>query len=73
MAKEIKSVTIQIEVTKDGNKIDVTETAHIEVGISEYPEFSRKKGVSIELTAEQKQVIINHVKNVVLPQAEVNK
>jgi len=74
MAKIIKGVTIQIVVTRDEeDEVVVSETAHLTVGADEYPEFSMRKGISIELTEAQESAIINHVKNVVLPQAEVSK
>ena len=73
MAKIIKKVMIQIEVTKDGKDVSVVETAHLTVGADEYPDFESKKGIFITLTPTQETAIINHIKNVVLPQAELAK
>ena len=74
MAKIIKSIMIQIVVTKDEiGEVQVSETAHLTVSAEEYPEFESRKGISIELTEAQESAIINHVKNVVLPQAEESK
>ena len=73
MAKNIKSVMVQIVVTKDdAGKVQVSETAHLTVGAEEYPEFESKKGISIELTPAQETAIIGHIKNVVLPQADAS-
>jgi len=73
MAKKIKSVMVQIIVTKDdAGKVQVSETAHLTVGADEYPEFESRKGIEIELTPAQETAIINHIKNVVLPQAELS-
>ena len=59
MAKKIKSVMVQIVVTKDeAGEVQVSETAHITVGADEYPEFESKKGISIELTTAQEAAII---------------
>ena len=74
MAKKIKEVLVQIVVTKDeAGKVQVSETAHLTVGAGEYPEFESRKGINIELTPAQETTIINHIKNVVLPQAEAAK
>lgn len=74
MAKVIKSVMIQILVSKDAlGEIKVEETAHLTVSAEEYPEFESKKGIPIELTSAQEAAIINHIKNVVIPQAEASK
>jgi len=74
MAKILKGVTIQIIATKDEDgEVRVSETAHLTVGADEYPEFDYRKGISIELTPTQESAIINHIKNVVLPQAEEKK
>ncbi|MBU2177786.1 MAG: hypothetical protein KJ556_22050 [Gammaproteobacteria bacterium] len=74
MAKTLKEVMVQIIVTKDEEgDVQVSETAHLTVSTDEYPEFESRKGISIELTPTQKTAIINHVKTVVLPQAELAK
>jgi len=74
MAKTLKEVMVQIIVTKDeAGEITVAETAHITVGADEYPEFNQKKGIEITLTEAQETGIINHIKTVVLPQAEEKK
>ena len=73
MAKIIKKVTVQIEVTKDNGDVSVSETAHLTIGAEEYPDFECRKGIPITLTPTQETAIINHVKNVVLPQAELAK
>ena len=74
MAKTIKEIMVQIIVTKDeAGEVQVSETAHLTVGADEYPEFENRKGISIELTEAQETAIINHIKNVVLPQAEEKK
>lgn len=73
MAKVIKKLVVQIEVTKDNGDVSVSETAHLTISADEYPDFESKKGISITLTPAQETTIINHVKNVVLPQAELAK
>ena len=73
MAKKINKVEIKIEVERDGTDVTVNESATLYVTTDEYPEFEHKKGIPIELTSPQKTTIINHVKNVVLPQAELAK
>jgi len=74
MAKNIKELRVQIVVTKDaGGEVQISETAHLTVGADEYPEFENKKGINIELTSAQKTAIVNHIKDVVLVQAELGK
>ena len=74
MAKILKGVTIQIIATKDEDgEVRVSETAHLTVGADEYPEFENRKGIKIELTQVQETAIINHIKAVVLPQADTAK
>lgn len=73
MAKVLKKVMIQIEVTKDGTDVSVVETAHLTVSTEEYPDFEMKKGITVSLTSTQEAAIINHVKDIVLPQAELAK
>lgn len=74
MAKIIKSVAIQIMVTKDyDGEVQISESADITISPEGYPEFETRKGIAIALTAPQKTAILNHVKSVVLPQAEVAK
>ena len=74
MAKTLKSVMVQIVVTKEAaGEVQVSETAHLTVGADEYPEFESKKGIPITLTPTQETAIINHIKNVVLLQAELAK
>uniref|UniRef100_A0A6M3IF05 Uncharacterized protein n=1 Tax=viral metagenome TaxID=1070528 RepID=A0A6M3IF05_9ZZZZ len=74
MAKTLKEVMVQIIVTKDeAGEVQVSETAHLTVSADEYPEFESRKGIPITLTPTQETAIINHIKNVVLPQAEEKK
>ena len=73
MPKVIKGVMVQIVVSKDGENIQVEETAHLTVSSDEYPDMESKKGIQIDLTSAQETAIISHVKNVVLPQAEEAK
>lgn len=73
MAKRVNKVEIKIEAERDGADVTVNEMATIYVTAEEYPEFEIKKGIQIVLTPEQEVAIINHVKNVVLPQADTSK
>jgi len=74
MAKKINRIVIQIDVTRDElGEIVVSEMADLTIGADEYPEFESRKGIPITLTPTQETAIINHIKNVVLPQAELNK
>ena len=74
MAKVIKEVNITIKVVKVGTEVTVTETADFDVKLNEYPDFpGQRRVVVITLTPAQEAAIISHVKNVVLPQAEVAK
>ena len=75
MAKVINEVEIHIRVSKNEiGEVVISETADIQVALDEYPDFEpRRKGIPIVLTATQETTIINHVKNVVLPQAEAAK
>jgi len=74
MAKEVNELTIQIQASKDAaGKVTILETAQIIVSASEYPEFRYNKDIPISLTDTQRATIVNHIKNVVLPQAEIAK
>ena len=75
MPKVIKQVDITIMVTKNElGEVIVRESADLMVGLDDYPDFEpRRKGIPITLTPTQETAIINHVKNVVLPQAELAK
>ena len=74
MAKKITGIKVYIDVKKEGDNIQVSETAGVTVILDEYPELdSYTKGITISLTAAQEQAIIKHIKDVVLPQAEISK
>ena len=73
MAKQVNKVEIKIEVERDGTDVSISEMATIFVTTDEYPEFEIKRGISIELTPTQETAIKNHIRNVVLPQAEASK
>jgi len=73
MAKVINKVEVKVEAERDGTDIIINEMATIFVTTDEYPEFELKKGIQIELTETQRKGIINHIKDVVLPQAEASK
>uniref|UniRef100_A0A6M3IPB3 Uncharacterized protein n=1 Tax=viral metagenome TaxID=1070528 RepID=A0A6M3IPB3_9ZZZZ len=73
MAKQVNKVEIKIEAERDGTNVNIKETATIFVTADEYPEFEAKKGIEIELTPAQETAIINHIKTIVLPQADATK
>ncbi len=73
MAKQVNKVEIRIEAERIGAEVAISETVTIFVTADEYPEFEYKKGIQIVLTDTQKQSIVKHIKDVVLPQAEASK
>ena len=74
MAKIIRAVEVTIRADKDdAGNITVQENSDLLVSAEEYPELEIRKSISIELTEAQEKGIINHIKDVVLPQAEASK
>ena len=64
MPRKIESLTIQIKLSKDvDGEVVVEATAHINMGTTEYAEFSQARGITLDLTAPQEAAVIAFSKN----------
>jgi len=58
MAKIIKSMVIQLQLSKDiAGEICIDATAHVNIGASEYPEFNMSRGIPLTLTDAQEKAV----------------
>lgn len=74
MSREIQEIELRIRAIVSGTDIQIKEKAEMLVGLSEYQDFPQaRKEFKVVLTEVETATILNHIKKVVLPQAEAVK
>ena len=74
MPKQLEKIELSVTgIPNPDGTWDVKTSADLTVNLSEYPEWTVRKGIPIILTAAQKLTIEKFVSTVVLPQAEERK
>jgi hypothetical protein len=74
MSKQLRKVELNIVgVLQEDASWKITTSADLTVGLSEYPDYERRKGIAVILTPAEELTVKNFVATVVLPQAEVAK
>jgi len=73
MPKELRGIQFNITgIPNLDGSWSVLTSATLNIGLAEYPEFSRSKGIPIVLTDAQKATIRKFVETVVIPQSTQN-